>query len=194
MKPVTDLTGSIKKLRKFFFVHKRLPSYREMCELFGFASKNSIHNLVKRLITMGILDKDSGGKLIPKQLFPPIPLLGTIPAGSPRDAQEQILDTLSIEQYVAANPERSYLLRVSGDSMVGAGIFSGDFVVLEKDRIPNDGDVVVACIDHEFTLKYFRKDKTGVQLVAANHAYAPIRPQTSLHVFGVVVSVIRKYH
>lgn len=188
------IESAIKKLRKFFRTHKRLPSYQEMCTLFGFASKKASFELAKKLITQGIVEKDSTGRLIPKQLFPSLRLLGSIAAGIPTPAEEQLLSTMSFDHFLVNRPERSYLLKVRGDSMVEAGIRDGDLVVIEKGVLPSERDIVVAEVDGEFTLKYLRKKEGQFYLMPANREYSPIYPQDNLTIFGIVVSVIRKYH
>jgi len=140
------------------------------------------------------LEKDSKGKLIPRDLMPDLPLLGSIKAGTPASTEEQLLDTMSLENYLVNDPEKSYLLKVSGDSMIEAGINHGDLVVIEKDKEPKEGDVIVAYIDNEFTLKYFQRKDGKVYLMPANRNYSPIYPKENLTIFGTVVSVIRKYH
>src|SRR3989338_2055616 len=146
-----QIEAAVKILRTFLKTHRRLPSYQEMCTLFGFPSKKPSFDLAKKLIKAGIIAKDETGKLIPRQLFPGLPVLGTIKAGVPAEAQQQLLDTMSIEHYLVENPEISYLLKVSGDSMIDAGINEGDLVVIEESKTPKDGDIVVAQIDGEFT-------------------------------------------
>lgn len=188
------IESAIKKLRKFFRIHKRLPSYQEMCTLFGFASKKASFELGKKLIKAGIVEKDSTGRLIPKQLFPSLRLLGSIAAGIPTPAEEQLLSTMSFDHFLVNRPERSYLLKVRGDSMVEAGIHDGDLVVIEKGVLPSERDIVVAEVDGEFTLKYLRKKEGQFYLMPANREYSPIYPRDNLTIFGIVVSVIRKYH
>ena len=138
-----NLDSATHKIRRFFRKNKRLPSYQEMCHLFGFASKHASFKLAAKLIEAGILDKDDKGRLIPKQMFPSLPVLGVIRAGNPTSADEQILSSISFDDYLIARPEKSYLLRVSGDSMIEAGIHEGDIVIVEKDREPKEGDIVV---------------------------------------------------
>jgi SOS regulatory protein LexA len=189
-----DTKIAARKIRKFFTTHKRMPSHREICLLFGYATKASSQHLVKKLIEMEILEKDEQGRLLPKHLFPPIPVLGSIQAGLPTPAEEQLLDTMSMGKYLVNDPEKSYILKVSGDSMLNAGINHGDFVVVEKDKAPKNGDIVVAQVDNDFTLKYFQSKNGKIILVPANEKYSPIVPRENLTIFGVVVSVIRKYH
>lgn len=189
-----NIETAAKKIRSFFRSQKRLPSYQEMCKLFGFSSKQASFRLAQKLIDAGILEKDNTGKLIPKKLFPPLPVLGTIRAGDPTSTESQLLDTMSFDDYLIGRPEKSYILKVTGDSMIEEGINSGDLVIVEKGREPKEGDVVVAFIDSEFTLKYFHRKSGKVRLISANKKYPPIYPKENLEIFGIVISVIRKYH
>jgi SOS-response transcriptional repressor LexA len=95
---------------------------------------------------------------------------------------------------VLAEPDASFLLQVRGDSMNGEGIMEGDLVIIEKGRAPKIGDVVIAEVDGEWTMKYFKKQGGKVYLEAANPKYPLIRPKTELRLGGVVTAVIRKYH
>lgn len=187
-------TQGLSILRNYFRKHNRLPSYQEMASLFGFASKKSSFDLIQKLIEAGFFEKDTAGRLTPQPSFFALPVLGSIPAGQPISAEEQLLDTMAFDRYLINRPGNSYLLKVKGDSMIEAGIFSGDMVVIEKDRTPKDGDVVVACIDSEFTLKTLRHINNQPYLAPANSEYKELIPKDSLEIFGVVVSVMRKYH
>lgn len=188
------IENAVQKLRFFFRTHRRLPSYSEMAKLFGFASKKASFDIAQKLIEGGFMEKDLQGKLIPKKLFPLLPLLGTIWAGTPTFSEQQLLDTMSFDAYLVNHPERSYLLRVSGDSMIDAGINPGDLVVIEETREPKEGEIVVAEIDGEFTLKYFKRWDGRAVLVPANKRLPVITPSESLEIIGKVVSVVRKYH
>lgn len=185
---------AVQKIRSFFQSRKRLPSYREMCRIFGFSSKQSSFRLAGKLIEEGFLKKDNQGKLVPGRLFFGLPVLGVIRAGMPAEAHEALLDSLSFDDYLVKRPGDSYLLRVSGDSMTEEGINEGDLVVVEKGRPAKEGDVVVAFIDNEFTLKYFRRKGGRIALVPANSKYPVLYPTDSLSIFGTVTAVIRKYH
>lgn len=178
-------------LRSFFRDNKRLPSYQEMCSLFGYASKRSVHQLVQKLIDMGILDKDSSGKIIPKKLTSSLPVLGAVQAGYPTMAEEAYFGRLSLEEYVVPHPANSYVLKVKGDSMIDAGIHEGDLVIVESCEYPKEGDIVVAYIDDAFTLKFFHKEGTQIRLVPANKNYPILYPHEHLEIHGKVVSVIR---
>lgn len=186
--------NSIIKIRKFFRTHKRLPSYQEVADLFGFASKNAAFKLIKKLIDAGYLEKDETGRLVPKRLFAPLPQSGIVAAGFPSPTDEDLSDTISFDEYLVEKPESTFILKVSGESMLDAGIQPGDMVLLERGRVVKDGDIVVANIDGEWTLKYYIKHKGEVVLMPANKNFKPIHPQNKLEIGGVVVSVVRKYH
>ena len=85
------------------------------------------------------------------------------------------------------------MIKVSGDSMIEAGIHTGDIVIVDKGMNPKVDDIVVAEVDREFTLKYLKKDKRGHYLHAANPKYPDFYPREELKIFGVVTGVIRKY-
>jgi len=188
-----NLDVVIKKLRIFHYKHRRMPSYQEMCKLFGYSSKRSGFLLAQKLIEHGIVEKNSTGRLRLNRSFLPIPVLGAIRAGSPTDAEEQVIDEVTFDDYLVDRPEDSYLLKVSGDSMKDAGIYEGDVVVVDKKRKPKMGDIVVAYIDNEFTLKYLQRENGKICLAPANTKYSKIYPKDNLTIEGVVVSSMRKY-
>jgi SOS regulatory protein LexA len=188
-----DISSATQKLRDFFLEYSRLPSYQEICELFGFASKNAAFQLIKKMIAEGILEKDSHGKLIPKKLNLPLPHLGTIQAGFLTTSEEQVPEMVSFDEFLVKEPKASFMLRVSGDSMIDAGIQPDDIVIVERVREPRHGDIVAACVDNECTLKYFERQSGKVVFMPANEKYPPIHPKGNFHIYGKVVSLIRKY-
>src|SRR5690606_20702749 len=102
-------------------------------------------------------------------------------------------DVLTLDDYLIDQPDRTSLHRVRGDSMNGAGIVEGDLVVVEHNTPTKPGDVVLAVVDGELTVKTLALDGEGrFFLEAANSAYGPIRPTVSLEILGVVVSVVRR--
>lgn len=180
-------------LWRFFKREGRLPSYGEMCPLFGYASKQAAYRLAEKLIKDGALERGSQGKLLPKKLTPPIKLLGEVQAGFPSPAEEELLDTLSMDDYLITKPEATFLVQVVGDSMIDEGIKPRDLVLVERGKVPKNGDVVLAEIDGEWTLKYFEKRRDRIRLVPGNKKYPPLYPKTQLTLGGVVVGVVRKY-
>jgi repressor LexA len=122
-----------------------------------------------------------------------IRMLGLVEAGFPTSAGEELLDTMSLDEYLIENKEATYLLKVKGDSMIDAGIMEGDLVIVERGRPARVGDIVVAEVDREFTLKYLRKKGSEMFLEAANKKYKPIYPKEELKILAVLRAVIRKY-
>ena len=181
------------KILKFYRRNRRMPSYGEIMILAGFKSKNAVHKLVGKLIELGVLAKDATGRLIPKRLDAAIPVLGMVEAGWPSPAEEELLDTMTFDDYLIRNKEATYLLRVKGDSMIEAGIMPGDQVLVERGAEPKDGDIVIAEVDGSWTMKFFRKRGAKVVLVPGNKKYKPIIPKEELRVAAVVKAVIRKY-
>ena len=118
---------------------------------------------------------------------------GTVEAGFPSPAEEELVDTLSLDELLIQNREASFLLRVTGDSMTGAGIMPKDLVIVDRGRTAKSGDIVIAEVDGQWTMKYLRKRGENVTLVAANPRYQPIRPKHELRIAGVVTAVVRKY-
>ncbi len=181
------------KIIGFYKRTKRMPSYAEIMTLVGFKSKNAVYKLVNKLIGEGVLDKDSSGRLIPNKLVGEVPMLGLVEAGFPTAAEETILDTISIDEYLINDKDKTYLLEVKGDSMIEAGIQEGDLVVAERKSDPRIGDIVIAEVDGGWTMKYFRKKGTQVYLEPANKNYKPIYPEYDIKIAAVVTGVIRKY-
>ncbi|HTF99770.1 MAG TPA: transcriptional repressor LexA [Nitrospirota bacterium] len=120
-------------------------------------------------------------------------VLGLVEAGFPSPAEEELRDTLSLDEYLIQNPDASFLLKVSGDSMVNAGILPGDMVIVDRGQTGKSGDIVIAEVDGEWTMKFFKKSGDVIWLVPANPKYKPIRPQRELKIAGVVTAVVRKY-
>jgi len=181
------------KILNFYNRNKRMPSYAEIMDLVGYKSKNAVSKLVHKLIDAGVLDKDSTGKLIPAYGVGEVPLLGLVEAGVPSLADSQVLDTLNLENYLIHEREKTFMLEVKGDSMIEAHIEEGDFVIAERGEIATDGDIVVAEIDGEWTLKYYKNNGKKIWLLPANKNYQPIYPEFNLRVAAVVKGVIRKY-
>ncbi len=169
-----------------------MPTYSEMMKLFGFKSKNAVFKLVEKMIDAGLVAKDHLGRLIPSERFGEISMLGLVKAGFPAEAEE-IKESVSLENLLVGDPEKTYMLEVDGDSMIDAHIEEGDMVLAEKTSRAKDGDIVIAEVDGEFTMKYLRQKGGKSWLEPANLNYKPIYPERSLNVIARVTAVIRKY-
>ncbi len=189
------------KIESFFSSNKRMPTYSEMMKLFDLKSKNAIFKIVNKLLDEGIVEKDHLGRLIPAQSFGEIPMLGFVTAGLPASVEEELTDTINLDNFLIKNKAFTYMLEVDGDSMIDAHIEKGDMVLVEKANQAKDMEIVIAEVDGEFTMKYFRRSTTltagkmkeKVWLEPANKKYKPIYPENSLNVIAVLKAVIRKY-
>ena len=183
-----------KIIASFFRENRRMPSFSEMIGLLGVKSKSVVNFWIDKLIEAEILEKDGKGHLTFTKSSFGLPLAGSIQAGFPSPEEEALCDIMSMDEYLITKPDASFLLQVSGDSMIGEGIMERDLVIVERGRAPKIGDVVIAEVDGEWTMKYFKKQNGKVYLEAANPKYPIIRPRTDLQLGGVVTAVIRKYH
>ncbi len=177
----------------FYERHKRMPGYKEIMSLTGFRSKNAVFKLIQKLVEEGVVTKDSQGHLIPQFLFEGLPLLGLVEAGFPSPAEEELLDMMSFDELLAPNKESTYILKVKGDSMIEAGIHAGDMVIVERRQSYKVGQIVIAAIDGEYTMKYLRKKGDSHYLEPANKNYQNIYPSESFRIEAVVTGVVRKY-
>jgi DNA polymerase V len=123
-----------------------------------------------------------------------IPLfMSKVKAGFPSPAEEYIEAKLDLNSYLIQHPSSTYMVRIEGDSMIGAGIYSGDLAVVDRSLEPKHGDIVIAVIDQEITIKRLVKSKKGVTLFAENPNFEPISfsSEQELTIWGVVVHTVR---
>ena len=186
------MNDRLSKIKNFYRKHKRLPSYSEMLKLFNLASKNAVYKIIQKLIEAGFIKKD-GHKLAPASMFFALPLVGLVKAGFPILAEEN-REYLTLDDYLIGDHQSSFLLKVSGDSLIGLGIFEGDIVIIEKKGLATSGDIVLAQIDREWTLKILKKNGIRAHLESANPKYPPFYPKQNLEIFGVVKAVVRKFN
>ena len=181
------------KVVQFYERHRRLPSYSEMMALLGYKSKAAVHYFVEKLIEAGVVEKDEQGRLIPGLSLGGTRLLGLVEAGFPSAAEEETLDVLNFDEYLVPNKESTYILKVKGDSMIDAGICPGDMVVVERRAQYKTGQIVIAMVDGEYTMKYYRQKDGKPYLEPANERFRPIYPKESFKIEAVVTAVVRKY-
>jgi SOS regulatory protein LexA len=194
MKVKRTLQDVEKKITDFFLDTGRMPTYSEIAEIIGVRSKSVAHFWVVKLLDAGIVQKDAKGFLTLTRNPRALKLAGEVCAGIPTSAEEDLRGIVSFDEYLVRHPETSFLLSVTGDSMIDAGIREKDMVIVENNREPNNGDIILAEVDGNWTMKYFCRKGKMVTLEAANPKYPPIIPQTDLRIAGVITAVIRKYH
>jgi SOS regulatory protein LexA len=181
------------KLQDYYARHRVLPSYASIGALVGLSSKASVAEMAMRLKAGGFLESSPDRRLKPGKRFFERPVAESVRAGLPSPAADAVPETVTIDEHLVPHPSRSVLVTVKGDSMIDAGIHAGDIVVVEKRVAANVGDIVVAIIDNEFTLKRLDREKGSIVLRPENKAYPVIRPKGDAEVFGVVVGLFRKY-
>jgi repressor LexA len=182
------------KIADFSRSNHRMPTYEEMLALLAVQSKSVVNFWVNKLLDENILEKDQKGRLTFINPLIGVPLAGDVSAGFPSPAEEELRDVISFDEYLITNQSKSFILKVDGDSMTGAGIMPGDLVLVERGREPKTGDVVIAEVDGSWTIKYFHKSGKEIYLEAAIPKYPKIKPQSEIRLGGVVTAVVRKYH
>jgi repressor LexA len=181
------------KLQDYYARQKNLPSMGRLADLLGFSGTGGVFALVGRLKEAGYLAQGADRRLAPTEKFFERPMLGQVRAGLPEPAEEYAVG-VNIDSHLVKLPTRTSLLQVRGDSMKDAAILDGDTVVVQKGAPAKPGDIVVAIVDNEFTVKYLDLDKEGnFFLRAGNAAFPPIKPKHALELYGVVVGSFRKY-
>jgi DNA polymerase V len=120
---------------------------------------------------------------------------GSVVAGFPSPAEQYLEPPLDLNELLVKRPAATYFVRVEGDSMAGAGINDGDLLVVDRSLSPANGDVIIASVDGDFTVKTYRRDKSGIRLEPANPAYPVIRLRAGheLDYFGKVTACIHRF-
>jgi len=193
----------LKFIEEYQLAYGKSPTLKEMRENFGVSSDNSILKHLKALKEKGFIKKDDTPRgigllnAVKEKLEAVVsiklPLLGSIPAGGPVLTEEYIDSWMDVGEDLAKDANNHFILRVTGNSMIDAGIFEGDLVVVDMKKTPRDGDVVVALVDSGNTLKRLIKKDGKTYLKAENKDYSDIYPENELSIQGVVSALIRQY-
>ena len=193
MPKLPDDAAYLARLQDYYARWRSLPAYEPLQAVLGLASRSAVAKVLRRLQEAGFLDRTPDQRWIPSSRFFDRPQADMpVPAGLPLAAADSG-DAQSIDAWLVRHPSRTVLIPVTGDSMIDAGIYPGDRVVVERDTPARPGDVVVAVIDGEFTLKTLAVEGGEAVLQPANPAYPTLRPGERLSLFGVVVGLIRTY-
>lgn len=171
------------------------PSVREIGEAVGLKSPSTVHFHLKHLEEAGVIAKGAGkGRAItltaPAVPEDKVPIVGNVAAGSPILAEECIEDYLTFD--TGGRAGEYFALRVRGESMLNAGILPGDLVVVRRQETANNGEIVVAMIDDEATVKRLSRKNGRTWLMPENDAYSPI-DGTYAQILGKVAAVVRRY-
>jgi len=200
---VDDLGGKQKKI--YFFIKDYLelngypPSVRDICEAVGLSSTSTVHGHLKRLEKKGLIRRDQSKtraiglldvELETKSKAMTVPMVGQVTAGSP------ILAVENIEEYFPlpasfVRDEHSFVLNVKGESMIDAGIYDGDYIVVRQQNYADDGDIVVALIEDESTVKRFFREGKRIRLQPENPTMEPMYFD-EVSILGKVTGLFRR--
>lgn len=180
-------------LQDYYVTNRAMPSFGALAKLVG-VSVSTVAEAVTKLKLHGFLRASETGRLQPGKRFFERQLLGPVQAGQPAPAPELQGEGLLIDEYLIDAPTRTFLLTVRGESMRDAGLLPGDTVVVKRGAIPAVGDVVVASLRGEMTVKQLAQEEGGAQyLKACNPEFDDIHPAEDCEVVGVVVGQFRRY-
>jgi repressor LexA len=198
-----DLTNRQKEIfdfiKRYLRKHGYPPTVREIGKALGLHSPSTVHAHLAKLEASGLLRRDPSKPRaielmvdkVKRAVRPGTPLVGNVAAGAPILAEENIEDYLQVPSVIGGEDDDDYVLRVRGDSMIDAGILEGDYVVVRPAQTASNGEIVVALIEEEATVKRYFKERNGIRLQAENPDYEPIRSKDA-KVLGKVVGVFRK--
>lgn len=213
-KPVRTITGAQRRLlgeiADYIQRHGFSPTHQELADALSITPP-AVHDQVSQLVRKKYVRREprknrglsilrmpedsepltTGGELVD---FVAVPLLGTVAAGSPVLAEENVIGQVLLPAEIAAQAP-CFALTVSGDSMKGAGIVDGDVVIVRQQPLARDGDIVVALVDGEATVKRLSMRESKIELRPSNSKYRPISigPNTDLRIVGKVVGVRRQW-
>ncbi|MGI6097452.1 MAG: transcriptional repressor LexA [Dethiobacteria bacterium] len=206
-----DLTRRQKEVLEFIRSEVREknypPSVREICKALGLSSSSTAHAHLSSLENKGYIrrdptkpraiellhrsyEADEKYNQFGKSIF--IPIVGQVTAGEPIFAEENIEDYFPLPADMAGEEEKTFILRVKGDSMIDAGILDSDFVIVRQQETAQNGDIVVALLGEEATVKRFYREKDHVRLQPENSLYEPILTR-DLKILGKVIGVFRRF-
>jgi len=186
-------TEYLGKLQDYYAQHRVLPSFAAVAKLVGLKSTSAVAAMVARMKGAELLEQGQDRRLQPGKRFFEREITDSVQAGSPQPANDVSGHVMSVDECLIQSPSRTVMLTVKGDSMIDAGLMPGDTVIVEKNAPATPGDIVVAIVDTEYTVKYLAQDADGFYLEPGNAEYPPIRAKESLELFGVVVGSFRKY-
>lgn len=178
------------------------PSVREIGLAVGLKSSSTVHSHLAKIEEMGFIRRDptkpraieilTGSEIpIPQSKVIHVPIVGKVTAGMPILAQENIEDYFPVPEHYIKGADKTFLLSVMGDSMVNAGIHDGDLVLVKQTNLAYNGEIIVALIDDEATVKRFYKEEAHIRLQPENNLYEPIFTRNPI-ILGRVIGLFRQ--
>lgn len=190
--PQNDLEH-LTRLQDYYARYRCIPAYERLCALWGIASRSAVGNVLERFRRNELVERTPDGDWIPsRSFFERLMARQPVQAGLPAMDLQAGLSPILLDELLVDTPSKTLLLKVQGDSMSGANIFEGDVVIVERQNHANPGEIVVALVDQELTVKTLMKDGDGWLLHPENPSFADIRPQGELKLIGVVTGLARR--
>lgn len=176
------------------------PSVREICAKVGLSSTSTVHSHLSKLEKKGLIKRDPTKPRaieiikdpIAKKEMVDIPIIGKVQAGQPILAVENIEDYFTIPLNFVRGNNDLFILKISGESMIEAGIYDGDLAIIEKNNYAENGEIVVALIENEATIKRFYKENGRIRLQPENHTMDPIIVD-DCKILGKLKGIYREY-
>lgn len=163
-----------------------------IARMFGYANRSSAKKFLEKLVSEWILEIKNK-KYIPSILLTGYPLFESVRAWLPFTPENNSSTQVEINRYLIDHPSSTFLVKVKWDSMKDAGIMQGDIVVVDKSLNPKNKDIIIASIEWDVTIKYYKKEWNTVSLIPANPIYKTLVLKSDAEILGVVVGSIRKY-
>jgi len=192
------MNGLTLKQQQFFenlknmYSNRALPSYDKIASALCYKSKNSIKQYIEILKHENLIINMDNNLYINPEQFGANLVSSYVKAGFAGIMDDKIEKRMSLDNLLDINSPSTFIFKVSGDSMTDIGILDGDYVIIKKTSEANIGDIVLAIIDNEFTLKVYKKDSKGAYLEPQNKDYPILRPKFSLKIFGKALGITRK--
>lgn len=191
-KNLSDKQKSFFENLKKAYGKEPLPSFEKIAQAFGFKHKNSVWQYFKKLKECGLVKEKNGKFFISPDCFGAILFTSSVRAGFASVAEDSIEKRVSLDENFDLDNPSVFMFTVSGTSMINAGIFDGDRVIVKKTPYSKDGDIVLAFIDNGYTLKTYRQKNGKIWLQPENPEFPIIEPEESLTIFGVATGIARQ--
>lgn len=186
-------SSHLSALQDYYARHRLIPSYSAISALLGFSAKNAAAALVRRLEEAGYLRRTPDKRLTPTERFFERPRsISAVRAGMPEEASDTSADMVNLEALLVHKPSITFFVPIKGDSMCEAGLMDGDTAVCERKQRADAGDIVVALLGNEMTIKTLIKERGRYVLKPENKDFPILRPEP-LEILGVVTGSFRSY-
>lgn len=184
----------LERLRAYYAKYRAFPSYQRLASCLGLASRSAVKKVLERFAKQGFVARNEDAHWIPGgRFFERTIALSSVAAGVPTLADDVGAESFAVDRWLVRAPAKTVFVPVQGDSMIDAGIHEGDVAVVERQTSAQTGQLVIALVDGQWTLKTLGEEGGTPVLFPANAAYAPIRPQANLQIGGIVVGILRRY-